>query len=439
MDIREIAAYLVRDKRPDDTILKLKTATKFLSGDIKLLVDFNIDSYNQRGIFVSWGELRSRFLWEEVSPPVVPDKIWDDFCKMAELFELEHYQQLLVNTVELSEKRNLVTTIGNLLLSGNDKSFELKTSKQIGEDERNREDESEGLVFNIRELNESYGRLTAGSTMVIIGIPGGGKTTEAINLVHQNSVLDSKRCLYFYLENLPRAYRFQQISRYSKETDTPIPQRSLFQLKYLPDEDKAKIREIEDRFESEKKGEIFYHSMKDMSNDPYMLGRQLSKIVKENAIDYIIIDHIQRFQNFKPTGTSLSEYYNRVGSMFSTLALGDFGNDPIVSIILSQFNRDGEERVIRSKGKGILSDASYVSSLEQDAFLYLHVYMNDSLKQAGEFSYQILKSRIGETREDPVICYTDMVYAFMGDVDGMEDVYTNDSFSNIWDAELEGV
>jgi hypothetical protein len=80
-----------------------------------------------------------------------------------------------------------------------------------------------------------------------------------------------------------------------------------------------------------------------------------------------------------------------------------------------------------------VGDSAEASSLERDAFLMVHLYADDSMRQAGELSYQTLKVRYGEPHEDPKTIAMVPEYSFIGDVQGED--YGYDSATDRVDTE----
>ena len=257
-----------------------------------------------------------------------------------------------------------------------------------------------------------------GTVISIIGNPGAGKSQTAINLAYLNSVLGNLNSLYIYLENTMDAYNIELLSRHSYTNGMLIENASL-KRGIDPDEAVAvkKIMELQESFKADKKGNIYFASFSKFSPEPLRFANQLGKYVNENGIQVVILDYLQRCKSYTPLKWDSREYINQVMSAFSSCALGSFGSDPFVAVMLSQPTRAAEEKMLKTKGVGMsIFDAVEAPSIERDSFIVMGLYADPSLRSNQNMVYKILKNRDQAADISTVLTTALPQYCFIGDI-----------------------
>lgn len=293
--------------------------------------------------------------------------------------------------------------------------------------------EEGSIVFPVNSLKERCGSAGPGFTVYILGGPGSGKSTLAQNIVFANSVLSNKNTLYFYLEDVMERYQYNIFSRYSYHIGDKVASLSL-KTGVSEDDHEAlnKIKEIQARYDLERKGKIYYVGINELSNEPDLMARKLAKIINDNEIDILCVDYLQKLKAFRPPKWESMEYLNQMASILNALALGQFNNRKVLSLILSQLNRTAEERVEKTKGKMSLFDGAEVHSIERDSQLVFGIYSSAATREAGEAQIQILKARDASVDITPMMTFFDPPFCFIGDVAALEESYSNETMRNAW-------
>jgi hypothetical protein len=299
------------------------------------------------------------------------------------------------------------------------------------------------LRFPVSRLNDVCGSLGPGSTLTIMGTPASGKTTFAENIVFLNSVLDNKNTLYLYLEDMPERYQYNIFSRFSYHIGDKVS--SALLKRGISSTDTSaieKIQDIQNKLWEQAKGEIHYVGMGQLANEPNEFARRMASIITELKIDIVVVDYIQKIATFKPsTWHDKMEYQNQMASILSLLALGQFGNPPVLNIMLSQLNREGQKKAEKTRGKMSYFDAAEINSLERDSFVLLGIFSDQVMRDAGEVAIQLVKNRDNSADPAPEMAFFDPAYCFIGDVSGMDDVISKETLASLpdWDAEFGAV
>lgn len=296
-----------------------------------------------------------------------------------------------------------------------------------------------GIQHPIREWNELYGPLLPGMSMVILGGVGGFKTTMALNYAYLNSIAGSKNGGYLYMEDSVEGYQARLLGRHSYAVGQNIESES-FRSGAPDDATVDVLNQFQERYANDMKGELFFMSPSQFSHEPYSMAVQIASYVEERDIRYLVVDYAQRIQAYRTSGYSDREYVNAVLTALSTSALGGYDNKPFALIILSQFTKDGLRRLRKSRGRASIADGADLSVLERDAFLFTSLYSDDAMRSAGELSWQVLKARYGEPKEDPQTTGMAPEFSFVGDVVGGQssDVYDPQAVAGDADSDLWG-
>jgi hypothetical protein len=201
-----------------------------------------------------------------------------------------------------------------------------------------------------------------------------------------------------------------------------------------------KLKAVQERYKRDKKGEIYYIGMPELSAEPDIFAKKLASIVTELKIDIIVCDYIQKVKTFKPQNWhNLMDYQNQIASVLTLVALGQYGNPPCVNIMLSQLNREGQKKSTKTKGKMSVFDGAEVSTIERDSQVVIGVYSDQELRDSGDVCVQILKNRDSLADVSTDLTFFDPAYCVMGDVKGADDVINRDECVNIWNNSFDEV
>jgi hypothetical protein len=356
--------------------------------------------------------------------------------------EITYIMSILPTEATFEGKSKLVKRL-DLLLQGEMKqdTKSILSARDIDIVEQTTQRREAGTIqLPIARFNEECGSLGPGTTLTILGTPASGKTTLAENIVFLNSVLDNKNTLYLYLEDMPVRYQYNIFSRFSYHIGDKVSSASLKRGISSTDTSAIeKLRDIQNKFWEQAKGEIYYVGMGELANEPNIFAKKMASLIIEKKIDIVVVDYIQKIATFKPsTWHDKMEYQNQMASILSLLALGQFGNPPILNIMLSQLNREGQKKAEKTRGKMSLFDAAEISSLERDSFVMLGIFSDQTMRDAGEVAVQLLKNRDNSAESTPETVFFDPAYCFIGDVSGMDEVISKETLDSLadWDTEL---
>jgi hypothetical protein len=429
--------------------MKLSENIQFFRGfDREIFASYEV-YYKQYGkfpefyYFVSSNQiLKSSFNPEHFIQESLP-QFADTFLEYIRDSEISYIMSILPAQIELDEKVRLTKRL-DVLLQGEIKqdATKLLSSTNIGIVEHTTRRVEEGqLKFPVNRLNEYCNTVGPGITVTIMGGPASGKTSVALNIAFLNSILDDKNTLYFYLEDMPERYQYQLFSRYSYHIGDRIESNSLKRGISLQDKEAIeKLNQVEERFQKDKKGEIYYIGMAQLSSEPEIFARKMATLITELKIDIVITDYIQKVKTFKPQGwRDVMEYQNQIASTLTLLALGQYGNPPCINIMLSQLNREGQKKATRTKGKMSVFDGAEVSTIERDSQVVLGVYSDQELRDSGDICIQILKNRDSMADVITDLTHFDPAYCVVGDVKGADDVIDIGTMASAWETEFGGL
>ena len=392
--------------------------------------------------FVSSSPLLKQSLDKEAFIPESIPQFSNVFSKYLRDSETAYVMAMLPAASSLDEKVRLTRRL-ELLLQGEvkqDVTNLLSTSNIDIVEHTTRRVEEGSLKFPVNRLNEYCNTVGPGVTVSIMGGAGSGKTSLGLNIAFLNSILDTKRTLYLYLEDMPERYQYQIFSRYSYHIGDKIESNSLKRGISPTDHGASeKLNAVQERFNKDKKGEIYYIGMNQLSAEPDIFARKLASIITELKIDIIITDYIQKVKTFKPASRdSVMEYQNQIAATLTLVALGQYGSPPCINIMLSQLNREGAKKASKTKGKMTMFDGAEISTLERDSQVIIGVYSDQLLRDSGDVCIQILKNRDNMADITTDLTHFDPVYCFIGDFNNAKDCMDGNDLISVWDNMFEG-
>jgi replicative DNA helicase len=386
--------------------------------------------------------LRQTFDKNSFVPESLP-QFANTFSKYIRDSETAYIMSMLPAATNLEEKVKLTKRL-DLLLQGevNQDVTSLMSATNINIVEHTTKRVQEGhLKFPVNRLNEFCNTVGPGITVTIMGGPASGKSSLALNIAFLNSIVDDKRTLYLYLEDMPERYQYCIFSRYSYHIGDKIESNSLKRgINETDHEAIEKIQAVQERFQKDKKGEIYYIGMGQLSAEPDIFARKMAQLITELKIDIIICDYIQKVKTFKPQKwRDVMEYQNQIAATLTLLALGQYGNPPCINIMLSQLNREGQKKSTKTKGKMSVYDGAEISTIERDSQVVIGVYSDQELRDSGDVCVQILKNRDSIADVTTDLTHFDPAYCMLGDVRGTNDTVDEHEAAAQWDKEFGGL
>lgn len=253
------------------------------------------------------------------------------------------------------------------------------------------------------------------------------------NFVYVNSVQRGLGILYLSLEIPGDTVYFRQLSRHSYQLDqTTAVSFKTIKDNVLTDEQKTRLIQVEKDYKETNKGSLRILDLSyGIDFTPSSFGAFLEKEYRRKKFDVLILDYLQLVKHTVVRGYDDMEIMNKVMGIIrqKTVAIGD--GDSIISVTLSQANREGIHKADRNNGAYTLSALAESNELERSAATVIGLYMNDILRSSGEIKYQLLKNREGTLIETPQVTFIDPSYCVVGDTGVYTGVFTEESLSFI--------
>jgi hypothetical protein len=446
MDIKNLLYCLSLNEYSDNLVRfqHLEQSVSYFMGEDKKHLDYYIDCYKQQNVFPSYSTFLSIFKLEDncksfeqinIDRQGFLNSIWGEYTQKVKELEIMDLQTKIITENDLKEKNKLLSRL-QVKLSRNIKSVDLVEIADSRISDEVKKDIQAGVIFPVKDLNEA-GCLLPGTGASLISIPGGGKTTFAINMVYLNSYKQDKNSLYIFAEDVYDNYNYRVKSRASLDLGMNIQVKSL-QYSIRDEETIIKLKELDDKFTENRKGRIYFTPFSSLDPDPMTFANIVSDLIVRYDIDFVVMDYIQRVELWKPKGFTKNEYLNLMVSSFFQILLGSFNSKPVAGLLLAQTTKDGITRANKTKGRYNLEDAKEVGNIETDSFFLLTTWMDEEQKEAGIFSHQLLKCRYGSSYVVPRTSSTELLYCSMGDVEtDLEKIYNNESIQDVFNDSME--
>jgi hypothetical protein len=329
------------------------------------------------------------------------------------------YLASTMTQVPIAQRRDILAKLATVLGSDNSEDISSGSVSSFSLDNTiivdGREKESY-FKLPTRLLNE-VSVIRPGAMLSVVAPPANFKTQYLLNCIYLNSVLGSLNSLYIYLENTEMAYQIELLARHSYTNGMRVENASL-KRKVSVDEVEAvkRVQELQESLRSDMKGKIYFINFGNFNSEPLRFAAQLSDFCKKNAIGFVGFDYLQRSEAFKPPKLERREFMNQLMMVFSSAALGSYGCNPFVGMMLSQPTKDAAERMLKTRGTSMsLYDSAEVSSIGRDSFLAIGLYSDAEYKLSGKLKYKILKNRDGEVSVALEETVVNPAFCFLGD------------------------
>jgi hypothetical protein len=273
--------------------------------------------------------------------------------------------------------------------------------------------------------------------LCLCGAPSHGKSCFADNFLYVNSIQGSMRTLYLSLEVPKDIVAAKILSRHSYELgeQDAIPYTSIMHGQA----DGDRLRELK----GDLKDKLQNVRLLDASDNipfypPTDFGVFLERQFAKEPFDILILDYLQVLKSDCRIVGYEYEFMNRIVSMIRRKTVSIGGDNRIISLILSQVNREGYKGASKPDRKGrtkggytLLSSIAESNELERSSQLVLFLYLNDDLRASNEIKYQLLKNRDGRLIATSEVTRIDPRYSFMGVSQLYENVFSNEALSGI--------
>jgi len=345
-------------------------------------------------------------------------------------------------------------------------SYQAKVDESLDEELTLRElydrgvGQSLGISTGIEEIDAVIHGIAKGYMGCIFAYTGGFKSTFAVNMFYRNSYLNGYNQLLVSLE-IPKVDVWWNLlslhSGHSKWGRSPISHDRIRTRSLDPDEVRFLFDEVEPDLKNSR-GKMCVLDETDFKTQSFGEIRALVEMVDKDmdyGLDTIYWDHVGLFKYVESwaRGMGVGDVINKYVSFIRQLGIRfcrDKDNPTewrqLTNVILVQANRQGYIKASRDGGRYNLQAIAESNEVERASSFIIAVYTNEDMKLSGEASVQLLKSRYGETRPDPISVQVDPVHyrfgetlstTFSVDGDTMFDALMSDS--NVDDRVYESV
>jgi len=410
-------------KAEADTI---KKHLYFIPDQFRQWFSWFIDYFASYETFPTWAKVKTQMGLDR-DMVLSAQEAQDIHAKNLAIWESDFLAEKLTK-VPLVERRDILMQLANVLSADTQTSVSLDSLNDFSvQDAIIKKESGTKQFFSMftQHLNAQC-IVNPGTVISILGGPAMGKSMTALNLAYLNSVLGSLNTLYVYLENTRSNYNIELMARHSY-TNGMLIENATMKRGIDPDEPVAvkKIQELQNSLLSGKKGDIFFAPFSRFNPEPLRFANQLGKYVDENNIQVVIVDYLQACKSFTPLKWDGREYMNQLMSSFRSAALGNFGSNPFVAIMLSQLTRAAEEKWLKTKGVGMtIYDSVEAPSIERDSFIVLGIYADPELRSNQNMVYKLLKNRDEAADVGTVLTTALPQYCYIGDVQSGQSVPT---------------
>lgn len=307
-----------------------------------------------------------------------------------------------------------------------------------------RKNRSLGAQTFVQPFDEKLQGLEPGTLCVVAGWTGSFKTTFALNLAHQNAVLNGYNTVFITSEVPKEILYLYLLCRHSFEAKFaqhgPI-HRLETQKAVLSEEDEKFMREVvePDLRENPDYGKVLILDETDFRSFTKS-GIKAKLLSLDFDVDILVYDYIQLVKyldeahEYRWGKTDPVNYYVRI---FTDLAMHLYGGrHQVLSLLLSQINRESWKKAKENNGEYDLTCLAEANELEKSAYYCIALYSDDDLKESGELKAQLLKHRGGETHESSVIVPLDSRYLAIGHgIEGFGETSSSDMSSLLTSSE----
>lgn len=375
-----------------------------------------VDYCKNMGVFPSWDAFRSTY--PQFAEPVYDEAVASSiYGRVLAIWECDHLADR-IKSASFSDRLSLVSKMVSVLDGGQSLDSRMQSSRDLASVDSFKvtpEDASRRFRFPISALNR-ISVVRPGNTVAVLASPGSGKTQFCLNIAYQNSFMGDFNTLYIYLENLPRSYEADLLSRFSYDLGSPKVDNAT--LKRGVDEDDQASLKVLDQLTAEyrkrMRGEIYFKAFTDYPTDPLRFAGRLAQDIRDYNVDIICFDYLQRAKALTPLTQDSMAYLNQLMSCLSQVALGGFGAPhPTVVVVAVQPNREGQAKALKSNGESFnLTAIAEVNSVERDCFMVIALHRNG---QDGLLSFKVVKNRDNMVQDKMDTCAVEPEFCMIGD------------------------
>lgn len=342
----------------------------------------------------------------------------------------------------------MVETLRDSTKANNDEDDILKKADVLDLYEDAKQKGSHGIKTYVPEIDQLIGNIEPGTLSVIAGYSGHGKTSWALNMAYKGAK-EGLHIVYISLEIAENILLYDFISLHSTDPKfgvEPISQADI-RTRKLNKTQEEDFKKVAEDFNKNILPNIHILTERNFKEFSYGEVRDiLYRIDSQHKIDVVFVDHANLLKyyvkgKFNNTGDAINEYVSFFRQMAICFKKEDGKDRQISVILLAQCNRTGmlkAKAAGKGKGKDPNMEGKYDTTalseaheLERASSYVMMVYSSEEMRLGNEARVQLIKSRFGETHEDPIaVSFLPKFYQF-GEM--TSDVTSNSvsNFSNV--------
>lgn len=273
-----------------------------------------------------------------------------------------------------------------------------------------------GILTGIKEIDDVLHGLSYGTLTVLAGGAGSFKTTTAVSIAY-NALKSGFNVVFLSFELMQRDTWYSFFSRHSLSLGKRLKSEAIKKCMLTPEEEVI-LEEVIDDWKTNVSGKMRVLSeVEFQSFTPGDMTRKFKEIESQlGRIDMIVFDQIQAIRHKRPDKrTDEKSFMNDLVSYFKDLSKS-FSEQGIVTLMLSQVNREGMARI----GKRKVADYSVlaeVNALERDAHSAIVLWSDPAMRASNSTLIQVIKARTGQAMPEMVSIYVDPEVFLVGSED----------------------
>lgn len=259
-----------------------------------------------------------------------------------------------------------------------------------------------GFTFGLKELDELTGGFQPGLLTSVAGFTSHYKSASWQNACYINMVAGKK--IGFLSLEIPKDFCYIQIlARHSFAMGNSfIPHEKIIKNKLTEQEKLFLLEEVEPDY-LEQKGKIIYLEEVDFPSFTYQgivsVLNQLDELM--GGLDFLVVDHINLFQYIGDKNLT-GDYYVKQFADIAKSYRNVKGSHIGVGLAV-QCNREGYKRAVKAEGRYDLLALSEFREIERSSTYVTFLYSTSHMMASGEILIQMLKNRIGQVMEQPIL------------------------------------
>ena len=330
-----------------------------------------------------------------------------------------------------------------------EEEISLQTSNVLDLYEKAKEKGDCGIKTYIPEVDQIIGSIEPGTLTTIVGYTGHGKTSLALNIAYK-SAREGKNVVYVSLEVPERDLLYDLISLHSTDLRlgvNKIPHQNI-RMRKMDKKQEAEFKKVADDFNKNILPHFRILTERNFKDFSYGEIRDvLYRVDAEKRIDAIFVDQASLFKYYaKNKYANIYESINDYVSFFRKLAIcfkvEDGKDRQMIIVLLAQCNRTGYLKAVKAGKKDPANEGRYDDTavsesheLSRSASYLLTMYSSEAMRLSKEARVQLLKSRFGQTHEDPIQVTFDPEFYQVGEMSDTSSSSINDysgvSFDNL--------